>query len=55
MPIYQLKANLVQNMLFGKITHHVDPEMRKKLGRGFFRNYGQQVVHALVATDITRK
>ena len=38
MSIYQLKANLDEKILFGKITHHLDPEIRKMLVNGKFRN-----------------
>ena len=31
MLIYQSKANLDKKILFGKITHHLDPEIRKML------------------------
>ena len=35
--IYRSKANLDKKILFGKITHHLDPEMRKMLVNGKFR------------------
>ena len=38
MLIYLSKANLAQKILFGKITHHLDPEIRKMLERGMFGN-----------------
>ena len=34
--IFQSKANLDENILFGKITHHLVPEVRKMLVRGMF-------------------
>ena len=37
MSINQSKANLDEKILFGKITRHLDPEIRKMLGRGMFR------------------
>ena len=30
----QSKDNLDEKILFGKITHHLDPEIRRKLSRG---------------------
>ena len=36
MLIYQSKANLDGKTLLGKITHHLDPEIRKMLVRGMF-------------------
>ena len=36
--IYQLKANLHEKILFGKITHHFGQEIRKMLVRGMFGN-----------------
>ena len=38
MLIYHSKANLYKKILFGKITHHLDPEIRKMLVRGMFGN-----------------
>ena len=38
MLIYQSKANLDEKILFGKITHHLDPEIRKMLVNGKFGN-----------------
>ena len=38
MLIYQSKANLDQKILFGKITHHLDPEIWKMLINGKFGN-----------------
>ena len=35
---YQSKANLDEETLFGKITHHLDPEIRKMLVKSMFRN-----------------
>ena len=35
---YQSKANLDGNILFGKTTHHLDPEIREMLERGMFGN-----------------
>ena len=32
------KANLDENTLFGKITHHLDPEISKMLVRGTFHS-----------------
>ena len=36
--IYQSKANLDVKILFGDITHLVDPEIRKFLERGLYGN-----------------
>ena len=36
--LYQSKANLNEKNLFGKITHHLDPEIRKMLVNGKFGN-----------------
>ena len=36
--IYQSKANLDEKSLFGKISHQSDPEIRKMLVNGKFRN-----------------
>ena len=38
MLIYQSKANLDEKILFSKITHHSDPEIRKMLVNGMFGN-----------------
>ena len=38
MLIYQSKANLDEKILFGKITHHLNPEIRKMLVRSMFGN-----------------
>ena len=38
MLIYQSKANLDEKILFGKITHHLDPEIRKMWVMGTFGN-----------------
>ena len=38
MLMYQSKANLDEKILFGNITHHSDPEIRKMLVRGMFGN-----------------
>ena len=35
MLIYQLKADFDRKFLFGKITHHLDPEIRKMLVQRF--------------------
>ena len=35
---YQSKANLDEKILFGKITHHLGPEIRKMLVNGKFGN-----------------
>ena len=35
MLIYQSKANLDQKILFGKINHHLDPEIWEVSERGF--------------------
>ena len=48
MLIYQSKANLDAKILFGKITHHLDPEIIKMPVRGFCTdenamfNFGQR-------------
>ena len=34
--IYQAKANLDEKILFRKIIHHLDPEIRKMLVRGLY-------------------
>ena len=36
--IYQSKANLDVKILFGKITHYLDPEIKKILVRGMLGN-----------------
>ena len=36
--IYQSKANLDENMLFGNICHIWDPRIRKMPVSGFYRN-----------------
>ena len=36
--IYQSKANLDKKIFFGKVTHHLDPEIRNMLVRGMFGN-----------------
>ena len=38
MLINQPKANLDKNILLGKITYHFDPEIRKMLAKGMFKN-----------------
>ena len=38
MLIFQSKASLDEKVLFGKITHHLDPEIRKVLVRIMFGN-----------------
>ena len=38
MSIYQSKANLCVKILFGKLTHHLDPKIRQILIRGMFGN-----------------
>ena len=38
MLIFQSKDNLDEKILFDKITHHLDPEIRKILVRGKFGN-----------------
>ena len=40
--IYQSKANLDEKILFDKITHHLNPEIRKMLVRGL---YGNRILH----------
>ena len=37
MLIFQSKANLDEKILFGKITHRLDPEIREMLVRGMSR------------------
>ena len=36
--MYQSKANLDVKILFGKVTHPRDPEVRKKLSKFFIGN-----------------
>ena len=38
MLFFQSKANLDEKILFGKITRHSDPEIRKMLVRGMYWN-----------------
>ena len=38
MLIYQSKTNLDEKILLGKITHHLDPEIRKMLVRSTIGN-----------------
>ena len=40
--IYQSKANLDEKILFGKVTHHLDLEIRKLPVRGL---YGNRIFH----------
>ena len=40
--IYQSKANLDEKILFDKITHHLDPEIRKMPVR---RSYWNRIFH----------
>ena len=40
--IYQSKANLDEKILFDKVTHHLDPKMRKMPVRGL---YGNRIFH----------
>ena len=40
--IYQSQANLDEKLLFDKITHHLDIEIRKMPVRGL---YGNQIFH----------
>ena len=35
---YQSKPNSDEKILFGKITHHLEPEISKMLVRGMFGN-----------------
>ena len=41
--IYQSKANLDEKILFDKITHQLDPEIRKMPVRGLYGNQIFQV------------
>ena len=52
--IYQSKANLDVESLFGNITHLVDPEVRKMLERGLFGNQDSTfiLVRDLLAIEI---
>ena len=36
--IYQLEANLIREIFFRKITHHLDQQIRKMLIKGMFVN-----------------
>ena len=38
MLIYQSKANLAEKILLGKITHHLDPEIRRMPVNGMLGN-----------------
>ena len=40
-----IKAILDENILFGKVTHHLDPEIRKILVNGKFSN-GDSTFHS---------
>ena len=42
MLIYQSRANLDENILFGKITHHTNAEIGKMLVRSMF---GNRILH----------
>ena len=50
---YQIKANLDEKILFGEITHHLYPEIRKMLVNGSFGNEPHSIlVHGLLAIEI---
>ena len=49
MLIYQSKANLDDKTLFSKITHHLDPDIRKMLVRGMS---GNELVHDLLVIEV---
>ena len=46
MLIYQSKANLDDKILFGKITHHLEPEIWKILVKGMLRNEDSTKFHS---------
>ena len=48
MLVYQSKGNLDEKILFHKITHHLDPEIRNMLVNSKF---GTRIPHSIVADD----
>ena len=52
--IYQSKANLDEKILFGKIAHHLGPEIRKMQVNSRFGNQDStfHLVHHLLAIEI---
>ena len=55
MLIYQSKGNLDEKNLFGKITHHLDPEIRKMQVNGIYGNKNSIfhfLVHDLLSIEI---
>ena len=51
---HRVNAVLVEKILYGKITHHLGPEIRKKLVRGMFgnKNSGFILVNNLLSIEI---
>ena len=49
MLIHQSKGNLDEKILFDKITHHLDLEMRKKLVNSKFRT---RIPHSILVHDL---
>ena len=47
MLIYLSKANLDEKILFGKVTHHLDPEIRKMLV-----SLGARIPHSVLVCDL---
>ena len=46
---YQAKANLDENILFGKIIHHLDLEIRKMLERACL---GTRIPHSILVNNL---
>ena len=49
MLIFQSKANLDEKILFGKITHHLDPEILKSWYEACF---GTRIPHSILVYDL---
>ena len=49
MLIYQSKAKLEEKILFSKVTHHLDPEIRKMQVTGMF---GTWIPHSILVYDL---
>ena len=43
MSVYHPKAHLDEKVLFGKISCHIDPKIKKMLGRGFCGNESSEL------------
>ena len=47
--IFQSKANLDEKILFGKITRHLDPEIRKMPVKAYYRT---RIPHSILVYDL---